>query len=56
MEEAIGPGRMRPDGAKVVNLRNQRGMKQDDLASRARISVRTLRDVERLHDCAAHLR
>jgi transcriptional regulator with XRE-family HTH domain len=43
----IGPGRKQPDGAKIVNLRKQKGLKQEDLAKRGNISVRTLRDIER---------
>jgi transcriptional regulator with XRE-family HTH domain len=47
MRKAIGVGRRRPDGARIVAIRRQKGLKQEDLASRARMSVRTLRDVER---------
>jgi transcriptional regulator with XRE-family HTH domain len=45
--DVIGLGKKRPDGAKIVNLRKQKGMKQEDLANRANISVRLLRDIER---------
>lgn len=48
MGDVIGLGRKQPDGAKIVNLRKQKGLKQEDLANRANnISVRLLRDIER---------
>jgi transcriptional regulator with XRE-family HTH domain len=47
MGDVIGLGRKQPDGAKIVNLRKQKGLKQEDLANRGNISVRRLRDIER---------
>jgi transcriptional regulator with XRE-family HTH domain len=47
MGEVIGLGRRRPDGTRIVTLRKQKGVKQEDLARKAGMSVRTLRDVER---------
>jgi transcriptional regulator with XRE-family HTH domain len=48
MGDVIAVGRKQPDGAKIVNLRKQKGLKQEDLANRANnISVRLLRDIER---------
>lgn len=47
MAEVIGFGRMRPNGAKIVELRKRRGMKQEVLADNARISERQLREIER---------
>ena len=47
MGEKIGLGRRRVDGGKVVALRKQLGMKQEDLAERADISERHLREIER---------
>jgi transcriptional regulator with XRE-family HTH domain len=47
MGEVIGLGRKRPDGRKVIELRKQKGVKQSDLARRAHISERLLRDIER---------
>jgi transcriptional regulator with XRE-family HTH domain len=44
---AEGFGRMRPDGAKIVELRKRRGLKQEVLAEKARISVRQLGEIER---------
>jgi transcriptional regulator with XRE-family HTH domain len=43
----IGLGRKQPDGAKILNLRKQKGLKQEALADQARLSVRLLRDIER---------
>jgi transcriptional regulator with XRE-family HTH domain len=45
--EVIGLGRKRPDGNKIVELRKQRGLKQEVLAEKVSISVRLLRDIER---------
>lgn len=47
MGEAIGLGRKRPDGEKIVELRKQLGLKQEALANRVSISVRLLRDIEK---------
>ena len=47
MGEVIGLGRKRPDGNKIVNLRKQKGLKQERLADEANISVRLLRDIEK---------
>src|SRR5262249_9507488 len=48
MGDVIGLGKQRPDGAKIVNLRKQKGMKQEALAEKAdKMSVRLLRDIER---------
>lgn len=47
MGEVIGLGRRRPDGGKVVKLRKRLGMKQEELAERAHVSVRHLREIER---------
>lgn len=47
MGDVIGLGRKRPDGAKIVNLRKQKGFKQEYVADMAKISVRRLRDIER---------
>jgi DNA-binding XRE family transcriptional regulator len=47
MREVIGFGRRQLDGGKVVKLRKQLEMKQEDLAERAHISVRHLREIER---------
>jgi transcriptional regulator with XRE-family HTH domain len=47
VREVIGSGRRQIDGGKVVKLRKQLEMKQEDLAERARISVRHLREIER---------
>ena len=48
MGDVIGLGRKRPDGAKIVHLRKQKGMKQEALAEKAdKMSVRLLRDIER---------
>jgi transcriptional regulator with XRE-family HTH domain len=41
-----GLGRKQPDGAKIVSLRKQKGMKQETLAREGRISERLLRDIE----------
>ncbi len=46
-EDVIGLGRQPIDGGKVVKLRQRLGMKQEDLAERAHISVRHLREIER---------
>jgi transcriptional regulator with XRE-family HTH domain len=43
----IGLGRKQPDGGKIVNLRKQKGLKQADLARKANVSERCLRDIER---------
>jgi transcriptional regulator with XRE-family HTH domain len=40
-------GRKQPDGAKIAALRNQSGLKQADLATKAGLSERVLREVER---------
>jgi transcriptional regulator with XRE-family HTH domain len=47
MGDVIGLGRKRPDGNKIVNLRKQKGLKQERLADEANISVRLLRDIEK---------
>jgi transcriptional regulator with XRE-family HTH domain len=47
MGEVMGIGTRQPDGGKVVKLRKQLEMKQEDLAERAHISVRHLREIER---------
>jgi transcriptional regulator with XRE-family HTH domain len=47
MREVTGLGRRQPDGGKIVKLRKQLEMKQEDLAERANMSVRTLREIER---------
>jgi transcriptional regulator with XRE-family HTH domain len=47
MDDVIGLGRKRPNGTKIVNLRKQKGLKQETLAKDGRISVRVLRDIER---------
>lgn len=43
----MGLGTRQPDGGKVVKLRKQLEMKQEDLAERAHISVRHVREIER---------
>jgi transcriptional regulator with XRE-family HTH domain len=43
----IGLGKKQPDGAKIANLRKQKGLKQAALAKEVRISERLLRDIER---------
>jgi transcriptional regulator with XRE-family HTH domain len=40
-------GKRQPDGKKIVQLREQKGMKQTELFEKARISERLLRDIER---------
>jgi transcriptional regulator with XRE-family HTH domain len=40
-------GRITPDGSKVLQFRQQRGLSQEALARDARISERLLRDIER---------
>src|SRR5690349_796371 len=40
-------GKKRPNGRKIVELRKEKGLKQEGLADGARISVRLLRDIER---------
>lgn len=47
MGEEIGLGRRQPDGGKIVELRKGLGMKQEELAATAVISVRHLREIER---------
>jgi transcriptional regulator with XRE-family HTH domain len=47
MEAAVDQGRKQPNGRKIVELRKQRGLKQEVLAERAKISVRLLRDIEK---------
>ena len=47
MGEVMGLGTRQPDGGKVVKLRKQLEMKQEELAERARISVRHLRSLAR---------
>jgi transcriptional regulator with XRE-family HTH domain len=47
MGDVFGLGRKRPDGSKIVNLRKQKGLKQERLADEANISVRLLRDIEK---------
>ena len=47
MGEVMGLGTRQPDGRKIVKLRKQLEMKQEELAERARISVRHLREIER---------
>jgi transcriptional regulator with XRE-family HTH domain len=42
----IGLGKKQPDGAKIANLRKQKGLKQAALAKEVRISERLLRDIE----------
>jgi transcriptional regulator with XRE-family HTH domain len=53
MREVTGLGRRQPDGGKVVKLRKQLGIKQEDLAQRAGMSVRHLREIERRNKAAA---
>jgi transcriptional regulator with XRE-family HTH domain len=43
----VGNKRVRPNGKKIVSLREQKGLKQTVLAHEARISERFLRDIER---------
>ena len=43
----MGIGRKQPNGKKIVELRQQKGLKQELLARDARISERLLRDIER---------
>jgi transcriptional regulator with XRE-family HTH domain len=40
-------GKRRPNGGKIVELRKEKGLKQEALAETALISVRLLRDIER---------
>ncbi len=40
-------GKRRPNGGKIVELRKEKGVKQEGLAATAQISVRLLRDIER---------
>jgi transcriptional regulator with XRE-family HTH domain len=47
MGDVIGLGRKRPNGKKIVELRNKHGQKQEALAKKVSISVRVLRDIER---------
>jgi transcriptional regulator with XRE-family HTH domain len=50
MGEVIALGKKRPNGAKIVQLRKERGMKQEALAKAANeMSVRLLRDIEKLN-------
>jgi transcriptional regulator with XRE-family HTH domain len=44
MDDLIGPGRKRPNGAKIRELRKQKGQMQKDFAG---IPERTLREIER---------
>jgi transcriptional regulator with XRE-family HTH domain len=46
MAEVSGDGRKRPNGARIVTLRKEKGMKQEVLADKAKISVRHLREIE----------
>jgi transcriptional regulator with XRE-family HTH domain len=47
MGDVIGLGRKRPNGAKIKELRSQKGMKQETLAELAdKMAVRVLRDIE----------
>jgi transcriptional regulator with XRE-family HTH domain len=46
MGDVTGLGRKRPNGPKIVDLRKQKGMKQETLAKEGNISVRTLREIE----------
>ena len=50
MGKGIGLGRRRPDGAKIAALRRQKELKQTDLAGKAGMGVRTLRNVELSND------
>ena len=43
----MGVGKRQPNGKKIVELRQQKGLKQNALALEARISERLLRDIER---------
>jgi transcriptional regulator with XRE-family HTH domain len=47
MGDVIGLGRKRPNGAKIANLRKEKGLKQADFAEKGKISERLLREIER---------
>jgi transcriptional regulator with XRE-family HTH domain len=46
MGDVIGLGRRRPNGAKIANLRREKGLKQADFAKKG-VSERVLREIER---------